>query len=326
MSMPSAHRDLDATGASPDRRGFSRPGLRPAQTIDTTVPHSARIWNYWLGGKDHYPVDREAGDTYRELYPGIVNTARAVRYFMARAVRALAAEQGVRQFLDVGTGLPAVDNTHEVAQRVAPDARIVYVDNDPLVLAHARALLTSSRAGACGYVDADMREPGKIISAAAQTLDFDEPVALMFLGVLGHIGDDRQAQAIVGDLMAALAPGSYLVLADSISVGRAHIAAEQNYATTGAVPYRLRSPGQIERFVGDLQLLPRDWSPWRPGGQTRPRCRRSTSTPWAAWPASKVVRRGHEPGRGLPPMAVARLSCCRRPGCNSHLIERMIAE
>ena len=215
------------------------------------MPHSARIWNYWLGGKDHYPVDREAGDTYREIYPGIVDTARAGRYFMARRRRYLAGEAGIRQFLDVGTGLPAVDNTHEIAQRVAPEARIVYVDNDPLVLAHARALLTSRPEGACDYVDADMRYPDDILKAAARTLDLAQPVALLLIGVLGHISEYGAARSVVGGLLDAFPPGSYLALADSVRVGDAHIAAGESYAENrgGAVP--APHPG------GDRRLLRR---------------------------------------------------------------------
>jgi hypothetical protein len=245
------------------------PPARPpaAPKIDTTVPHSARIWNYWLGGKDHYPVDREAGDVYRGLYPGIVDTARAVRYFMSRVVRHLAAEAGVRQFLDVGTGLPAVDNTHEIAQRAAPDSRIVYVDNDPLVLAHARALLSSAPGGACDYVDADLRDPAGILAAAGRTLDLAQPVGLLLMGVLGHVSDYGQARSIVRDLLDGLPPGSYLALADSVNVGEAHVAAGQRYAQTGAVPYELRTPEEISGFFDGLDLLPPgvvavpDWRP-----------------------------------------------------------------
>jgi S-adenosyl methyltransferase len=243
------------------------PGVPPTSKIDTTVPHSARIWNYWLGGKDHYPVDRAAGDKYREIYPGIVDTARAVRYFMARTVRYLAAEAGVRQFLDVGTGLPAVDNTHEIAQRVAPESRVVYVDNDPLVLAHARALLSSRPEGACDYVDADMRDPAQILTAAARTLDFGQPVALLLMGVLGHVSDYAAARAVVDGLLAAFPPGSYLALADSVRTGDAHIAAGENYADTGAVPYQLRSPDEIAGFFGGLELVEPGVVPvpdWRP--------------------------------------------------------------
>src|SRR5512132_2665246 len=168
--------------------------------IDASVPNSARIWNYWLGGKDNFPVDREAGDDYRPIYPEIVEVARASRRFLIRAVRYLAGEAHVRQFLDIGTGLPTADNTHEVAQRVAPGSRVVYVDNDPVVLAHARALLTSTQ-GVTAYVDADLHDPDTILDAAVRTLDFSQPVALMLLGVLGHIGDDDEARSIVKRLL-----------------------------------------------------------------------------------------------------------------------------
>jgi O-methyltransferase involved in polyketide biosynthesis len=242
--------------------GMPRPG-----NVDASVPHSARIWNYWLGGQDHYPVDRDAGDAFREIYPDIVEVARAVRYFLARSVRYLAGEAGIRQFLDIGTGLPTVDNTHEVAQRVAPESRIVYVDNDPLVLVHARALLTSRPEGACAYVDADVRHPGTVLDAAAGMLDFGQPVALMLLGILGHVGDDDQAQSIVRQLTDALPPGSYLTLSDGANTSKAREQAHQRYAQTGAVPYRLRSPEQLAAFFDGLELLDPGVVPvsqWRP--------------------------------------------------------------
>jgi O-methyltransferase involved in polyketide biosynthesis len=247
----------------------SSPGREPAPTpeIDTSVPHSARVWNYWLGGKDNYPVDRAAGDRYREIFPGIVDTARAARHFLARVVRHLAGEEGIRQFLDVGTGLPTVDNTHEVAQRVAPDSRIVYVDNDPLVLAHARALLTSAPEGRTDYVDADMREPEKIVQAAAATLDLTRPVALMLMGVLGHIEDYDEARSIVRRLVNALPPGSFLALADSIDVGAAHREAARSYEDSGAAPYHLRTPEQITGFFVGLEPVEPGIVPiqrWRP--------------------------------------------------------------
>ncbi len=149
----------------------------PAARIDTSVSHSARVWNYWLGGKDNYPVDRQASDRVAEMYPDIVQLARAARGFLTRAVRFLAAEAGIGQFLDIGTGLPTASNTHQVAQAIAPRSRVVYVDNDPLVLAHARALLTSSPEGACDYIDADLRDPGEILAGASRTLDLTAPVA-----------------------------------------------------------------------------------------------------------------------------------------------------
>ena len=245
--------------------------------LDTTVSHSARIWNYWLGGKDNFAVDREAGDRVAAMLPIIVAQARADRAFLGRAVRYLAGQEGIRQFLDIGTGLPTADNTHQVAQRVAPEARIVYADNDPLVLSHARALLTSSPEGVCDYIDADLREPDKIISEAARTLDFTQPVALLLLGILHHIADTEQAQEIVGRLMAALAPGSFLAINHSTSAvsGAAMEEAVAHWNQVGTPPMTLRTPQQIARFFDGLDLLEPgvvSCSRWRPdisppGGQ-----------------------------------------------------------
>jgi len=225
--------------------------------IDTSVPHSARIWNYWLGGKDNYPVDRAAGDQYKETFPGVVDVARASRLFLTRSVRYLAGEAGVRQFLDVGTGLPTVDNTHEVAQRVAPDARIVYVDNDPLVLVHARALLTSTHEGATDYVEADLHDPESILKAAAKTLDLSQPVGLILSGIMGHVPDGDEARSIVRALLGPLPSGSYLSLNDGTSVvaGEAVEEAQDEYNEGGAVPYQLRSPEEIGRFFEGLELV-----------------------------------------------------------------------
>jgi len=223
--------------------------------IDATVPNSARIWNYWLGGKDHYPVDREAGDEYRAIYPEIVQVARASRQFLARAVQYLAGEEQVQQFLDIGTGLPTFNNTHDVAQRVAPDTRVVYVDNDPVVLAHARALLTSTEA-VTAYVDADLRAPDEILAAAARTLDFTRPIGLMMLGILGHIGDDDEARSIVKRLLDALPSGSYLTICDGTNdLFEAGVEAQRLYNESGAVPYRLRSARQIADFFEGLELV-----------------------------------------------------------------------
>jgi hypothetical protein len=191
----------------------SMPGLESSPDIDTTVSHSARIWDYWLGGKDNYPVDREVGDQIAQLLPDIVTHARADRLFLGRAVRYLAGEAGIRQFLDIGTGLPTVDNTHEVAQRVAPACRIVYVDNDPLVLVHARAMLTSTPEGTTDYIHADMYDPASIIAGAARTLDLTRPAAITMLGVLWHVLDDDQAYSILTRLLGPLAPGSHLAIA-----------------------------------------------------------------------------------------------------------------
>ena len=172
-------------------------GQPPKPKLDTSVAHSARVWNYWLGGKDNYKVDREVADELAETFPGIRDQARHVRQFLFRAVRYLVAEEGIRQFLDVGTGLPTANNTHEIAQGIVPQARIVYVDNDPLVLVHARALLTSHPEGVTDYVDADVRDPDTILREATRTLDFTKPIALMMLGVLGQLPDSDNPQAIV---------------------------------------------------------------------------------------------------------------------------------
>ena len=244
----------------------------PAAKIDTTVPVSARIWNYWLGGKDYYPVDKEAGDQFAQFYPGIFEEARASRYFIARVVRYLAGEAGIRQFLDIGTGLPSHDNTHEIAQRVAPDSRIVYVDNDPLVLAHARALLTSGAEGSTDYIDADLNDPAALLGIAREKLDFGRPVAIMLMGVLAHIGDpaqddDRVAQSIVGTLKGALPSGGYLAIYDSSDVDPGLNDALHKYNESGADPYRVRSQGQITRYFDGLELVDPGVVPiqkWRP--------------------------------------------------------------
>jgi hypothetical protein len=234
--------------------------------IDTTVPHSARIWNYWLGGKDNYAVDRSAGDEYREIFPGIVDVARTSRDFLTRAVRYLAGEAGMRQFLDIGTGLPTADNTHEVAQRVAPQSRIVYVDNDPLVLVHARALLTSTPTGVCEYLDADLRDPAAIRDAAADLLDFTRPIALMLMGIMGHFTDE-EAYPIVSRLLGGLPSGSYFALYDGANVNETFNQAQQGYNESGAVPYHLRSPEQFALFFEGLDLVEPGVVPvphWRP--------------------------------------------------------------
>jgi hypothetical protein len=224
--------------------------------IDTSVPHSARIWNYWLGGKDNYPVDEEAGDAYTAVFPGIVTIARSSRAFLGRTIRYLVTEAGVRQFLDVGTGLPTVDNTHEVAQRYAPDARIVYVDNDPLVLAHARALLTSTPEGVTAYEDLSLYEPERILEAAGRTLDLSQPTALILSGILGHVGSYEQARDLVRTLLAGLPSGSHLSLNEgSRGTDPVYEQAQDAYNETGAVPYFLRPVDQIEGYFEGLELV-----------------------------------------------------------------------
>ena len=241
----------DESLADPEASDTARSG------IDTTVPHSARIWNYWLGGKDNFAVDRAAGDAWETTFPGMRDIARASRSFLTRSIAYLAQDAGIRQFLDVGTGLPTAENTHQVAQRIAPEARIVYVDNDPLVLAHARALLTSTPEGATAYIHADLRDPDKILAEAADTLDFTEPIALILSGVLGHVVDIGQARSIVRGLLAGLPSGSYLSLNDGTSViAREELEqATQDYNDSGALPYVQRTPEEIASFFEGLELV-----------------------------------------------------------------------
>ncbi|MFD8214556.1 SAM-dependent methyltransferase [Streptomyces sp. NPDC059697] len=237
--------------------------------IITTRPHTARIWNYWLGGGDYYEVDRAAGERIRQLHPGIGDYARADRLFLGRAVRHLVAECGTRQFLDIGTGLPTADNTHEVAQRFAPDARIVYVDNDPLVLAHARALLTSAPEGRTDHLDEDLRNVDAILERAARTLDLSKPVGLMLLGVVIFIGDDVEAYDIVRRLLEGLPSGSHLVLSHTItSPAMPDVDAAVSYWNQHGTPWiTQRTPEAIARFFDGLDLLEPgvvSCSRWRP--------------------------------------------------------------
>ena len=181
--------------------------------IDTTVAHPARRYNYWLGGKDNFAADRASGDQLEEMFPKVRLGALANRALLQRATRFLAAEAGIRQFLDIGTGLPTADNTHEVAQAVAPASRIVYVDNDPLVMVHARALLTSSPQGRTAYLEADLTDPEQILAdpVLRETLDLSQPVGLMLIAVLHFVPGHGAAKPIVQRLLEALPPGSFLV-------------------------------------------------------------------------------------------------------------------
>ncbi|WP_250562709.1 SAM-dependent methyltransferase [Sphaerisporangium fuscum] len=241
--------------------------------IRAHVPHSARVWNVFLGGKDNYPVDREAARRYREFFPQIDAIALTDRAFLGRAVRYMAGEAGIRQFLDIGTGLPTMDNTHEVAQRVAPESRVVYVDNDPLVLVHAHALLTSTPPGVTDYVEADLREPGKILAKAARTLDFDRPVGLMLLGILHFVEDFDQTREVVARLVDALPPGSHLALTHATfdigdqEVVQANAAAQADYNSGADTPLTARTRDQILRFFDGLELVEPglvSMSRWRP--------------------------------------------------------------
>ena len=243
-------------------------GPQPPPKIDSSVSHSARIWNYWLGGKDHYPVDREVGEQILAFVPELVRSARADRYFLARAVRYLAA-QGIRQFLDIGTGLPTVDNTHEVAQRAAPESRIVYVDNDPLVLVHARALLTSTPEGVCDYIDANVQDPESILRQASRTLDFGQPIAIMMLGIVNFIMDTDQAVSIVRRLIDATVPGSYLVISHpTTEVDAAPMTEAVGFWNQqGSAPMTLRTRAELLRFFDGMDLVEPGvvtCSRWRP--------------------------------------------------------------
>ena len=225
--------------------------------IDTSVPHIARVYDYWLGGKDNFAPDRAAAEAAMREDPNVVEGVRGNRAFLARAVRYLAGQAGVRQFLDIGTGIPAADNTHEVAQDVAPECRVVYVDNDPIVLSHARALLTSEPGGATAYLDQDLRNVAEIIRAAAGTLDFTEPVAVMLIGILHCIPDEDDPAGVIRQLMDAVPPGSYLAIshpADDInSPGVGRLASRLNELMP--VKLRFRARAEVARFFDGLELV-----------------------------------------------------------------------
>jgi hypothetical protein len=227
-----------------------------AAKVGRDVPHSARIWNYWMGGKDNYEVDRAAGDAGVKVYPDIVTVAVQSRQFLIRAVRYLASEAGIRQFLDIGTGLPTMQNTHEVAQQVAPESKIVYVDNDPLVLVHARALLrNTTEEGVTAYVDADFHDPDRIIADARNVLNFNQPIGVMFMGVLGHVTEFDEARSIVGRVMDAVSSGSYLVLYEGNDTNQGYVDLCEAYAKTGGAPYIPRSNEQISQFFEGLEMV-----------------------------------------------------------------------
>jgi O-methyltransferase involved in polyketide biosynthesis len=237
--------------------------------FDTSVPHIARVYDYWLGGKDNYEADRAAAEKVVATFPDVLVSVRAQRAFLGRAVHYLVAEAGIRQFLDIGTGLPAANNTHEVAQRIAPESRVCYVDNDPIVLLHAQALLTSSPQGATAYIDADIRDTGKILAAAAGVLDFSQPVAVMLLGVLHCIPDEDDPAAIVARLTAAVPPGSYLVIAHPASDVTEQLSRTMgDYNKQAAAPLTARTHAEVCGFFAGLDLVePRvvQLHRWRPG-------------------------------------------------------------
>jgi S-adenosyl methyltransferase len=275
-------------GALEAHTGLASGPAEPA-SFDTSVAHIARVYNYWLGGKDNFAADRAAAEQAMAAYPDIVLSARANRAFLRRAVHFLAGEAGIRQFLDIGTGIPSANNTHEVAQAVAPESRIVYVDNDPVVLAHARALLTSSARGATDYLDADLRSADRILAGAARTLDFTQPVAIMLMAILQHLSEDDDPAAVVARLLAAVPAGSYLVLShpakDIETEKMAAMAERLNQMMAEKVTFRTEA--QVAVFFTGLTLVepgmvnaPR----WRPGSEEE------ASSPAALW--SGVARKG----------------------------------
>ncbi|MFE9337611.1 SAM-dependent methyltransferase [Streptomyces sp. NPDC007063] len=234
------------------------------------VAQNARVWNYWLGGKDYYDVDQQVGDRITTMYPSIREVARADRAFLGRAVRYLAGDAGIRQFLDIGTGLPTADNTHQVAQRTAPTARIVYVDNDPTVLTHARALLVGSPEGVTDYIAADVHQPRAILDAAEDTLDFTRPVAVILLGVLNFVADTDEAEQIVRTLMSAVPSGSFLALTHPTLElgGEANVEAMEFWNENATPPITARARTQVARFFRGLELLEPgivSCARWRPG-------------------------------------------------------------
>ena len=243
--------------------------------IDTSVAHSARRYDYWLGGKDNFAADRESGDTIAAAFPTVRIAVIENRRFLRRAVAFLAEHAGIRQFLDIGTGIPTSPNVHEIAQRIAPESRVVYIDNDPIVLAHARALLVSSPDGATAYIDADLREPDKIIndSALRDTLDLSKPVALMLGAILHFIRDEDDPYGIVSRLVDTLPDGSYLVVSH----------ATNDFLTPQEVaeivsgqwgPFFARSEAEFARFVEGLELVPpgiTSVAEWRAEAEPEPR-------------------------------------------------------
>ena len=240
----------------------------PIPVLDVTVAHQARVYDYWLGGKDNFAADRAAAEQAIREFPAIVTGVKAQRAFLKRAVRYLAGPAGIRQFLDVGTGLPTAENTHQVAQQVAPESRVVYVDNDPMVLTYARALLASGPDGVTDYLDADLRDTDIILERAGSTLDFGQPVAILLIGVLQLIGDSDAPYAIVRRLLEAVPAGSWLAVAHPANdVDPVVVTMAENLSRRSATPTTLRSHAQISLFFDGLELLPpgvvqlHRWSP-----------------------------------------------------------------
>jgi O-methyltransferase involved in polyketide biosynthesis len=245
--------------------------------FDTTVPSPARMWNYWVGGKDHFAADREAADKITAAMPSLPAIARSVRAFLVEIVHRLAVDHGIRQFLDIGTGLPTADSTHDVAQRAAPESRIVYAEYDPVVLTHARALLTSTLHGETDYIQADLRDTDTILAAAARTLDFSQPIAVLLVAILHFTPDADDPRGMVRRLMRAMPPGSFLVICHAPSDIDPREMAEvtRRYDESGAAPVRPRSRAEIMRFFDGLEMIEpglatlSEWLPEQAGASGR---------------------------------------------------------
>jgi O-methyltransferase involved in polyketide biosynthesis len=250
-SRQGAAEEDDVSEAHTDAEGSAR--------LNTSVAHNARVWNFWIGGKDNYEVDQRVGTHVASMFPLVRDIARADRDFLGRAVRHLAGGRGVRQFLDIGTGLPTADNTHEIAQRVAPDARIVYVDNDPIVLLHARTLLTGTAEGRTDYIDADVHDPDAILERAGGVLDLSRPVAVMMLGILNFVLDTDEARRIVRRIMDAVPSGSFLVLTHPTFEpdlgGEGQIPAMKFWNENATPPITARGRADVAAFFDGLELL-----------------------------------------------------------------------
>jgi len=284
LARHDAPENRDRRLAEPDAgdpgRDSDEPWGPPPAGLDVSMPHPARVWNYWLGGRDFFAADRAAGEEISQEFPHLAQTARAERAFLVRAVRFLAGPARIRQFLDVGAGLPAGGNTHEIAQRIAPDTGIVYADNDPVVIMHAKALLgspmlASTPGGAVCYSDADLRDVAAVLAAAASTLEMSRPVALIMLGILGHLQDYGVARSITSQLVDALPAGSYLVIADGVVTNpvigsaqrRYDESARPRYGASAPTPYLLRRPDELASFFDGLDLIEPGVVPcprWRP--------------------------------------------------------------
>ena len=286
---PAGHDGRESRGPQPADPNAVHPGDDsvepwgpPPAGLDVSMPHPARVWNYWLGGRDFFAADQAAGEEISQEFPHLAHTARAERAFLVRAVRFLTGPARIRQFLDVGAGLPAGGNTHEIAQRIAPDSGIVYADNDPVVIMHAKALLggsmlASRSAGAVSYTDADLRDVAAVLVGAASTLDMSQPVALIMLGILGHLEDHGAARSITSQLVEALPAGSYLVIADAVAANPAIGSAQRRYdesarpryGASAPAPYLLRRPDELASFFDGLDLVEPGVVPcprWRPDG------------------------------------------------------------